>query len=179
MADLKQLPKGSLIFISFDKRTALKKLNLLRRTIPKESGIVLDSYMAFGNRFARTVAPFQSGRLARFIQTQTPKGNKDNIVGKIIAKNPTLNPPSNYRLYTSSAYPSGKFNLVRWMHQTRGVHQSPNPFNRHGGNHIRSGDPRFMYSTSSAMRMVTNKFFKGAIDKAKITAGYRRVIARA
>jgi hypothetical protein len=57
-----------------------------------------------------------------------------------------------------------QFNLARWMHETDGRFKTNNPFGKAGTKHIKSGDPRFMYTTAEILNVkkkdVAKKNFK-------------------
>jgi lambda repressor-like predicted transcriptional regulator len=115
-----------------------------------------------GKSMAKAIAPHYSGRTAKMIivrKKQTPEG----VVAQIIAQNPTK---GGAHRYSEGQYRN--FNLVRWMHQTKGVYQSHNPFGPKP-KHIRSGDPQFMFTT----RRFLNKTKKGVA-----TGQFRRINLR-
>jgi hypothetical protein len=96
---------------------------------------------------ARHLAPKESGKTASLIVAYHNRG-KDGTVSQVVAKN-----SSGRR----------KFNLPAWMHATNGEHRTPNPFNRNSGGvgpHIKSGDPRFMWTAREQVRRDKKRIFE-------------------
>ena len=132
-----------------------KKLKLAEKKIFSQSERTAKEIADLGKYYAKSIAPTNSGYLLRLIKTL--KGNKD-FEYTIVSQNPKSN-----RLWPGS----GKykdFNLVQWMHQTGGVFKTDNPFGKAGTKHIKSGDPKYMYTTLRYLKAVADikarKYFK-------------------
>lgn len=137
---------------------AARKLALLEKKLDEQGKLSAQEVREMGKSFARTQAPHNSGRLISLIQLPKTTGSEAVIVSK--------NPKGN------RIYPEGKvknFNLVRWMHKTGGKFQSDNPFGKAGTQHIKTGDPRYMYSTRDYLIM------KGV---PRVRAQYNKVVAQ-
>ena len=115
-----------------------QKLSRAEKAIFSQSERTGKDIATLGKYYARSIAPNDSGYLIRLIKQQ--KG-KDNLSFEVVSQNPK----GNRKWPGSGKYKD--FNLVQWMHQTRGVFKSDNPFGKAGTKHIKSGDPRYMYTT--------------------------------
>jgi hypothetical protein len=122
--------------MSVDRSRAEKKLNNLRRQLPQASAASLSQIAEYGRDYARTIAPYYTGRTMRLIKAQTGDSRYE---ARVVAQNPTANDGKDaYRSFKGYSRP---FNLVRWMHTSPRARK-----------HIRSGDRKFMYSTATVLR---------------------------
>lgn len=141
-----------------DLSGARRKLARAGRIIDRTSVRAVNDLLQLGKDYAKALAPRDTGRTASFIKVF--KITQQGELGKVQAQNPTVGMShrrfpgmGNYvaRQQLSGRY-AGGFNLVRWMHETGGVFQSRNPYGKPGKQHIRSGDPTFMYTTTEFLR---------------------------
>jgi hypothetical protein len=132
------------------------KLTDTRRITKKYGKLTVDELGSLGVAHARRYAPYFTGKTARSIvkrYKETSDGHKVDIV---------IEPK---RLVNDG------FDLVKWMHMTGGIHRKPNPYNKnpgHVGKHIKSGNPRFMYSTRDYLNKIKKRVAKGKFDRIKI-----------
>lgn len=125
-------------------REIFRKLTKLKVEVLERGYKTVNKTTDLGKQYARSIAPYNSGRTANFIIKRLKK-LPEGTVGTIQAQNPTRG--GSHRLLGLGRY-GGNFNLVRWMHETGGVFQSPNPLQGNRPVHIKSGDPQFMYTTA-------------------------------
>lgn len=124
---------------------AKKKLLKLEKAYTQQGNRSVEMIGRMGKQFARSIAPFWSGKTFRNIVLKRGVKGQDFEV-MIMAQNPTRGKVS----------PSlGPFNLVRWMHTSRNAIS-----------HIKSGNPRFMFMTRSYLRRVGVE---------RVRAGFRRI----
>lgn len=124
-----------------DASKALKKLNRLRHKFIREGKLSVQDAGELGKQRARLEAPYYSGKTFRLIKLM--KGSSENEA-IIMAQNPTPN----------KTWGGGKFNLVRWMHE------SPK-----ADDHIKSGNPRFMDAAYDYLRKVAPNTVRQRFDK--------------
>jgi hypothetical protein len=115
--------------IDFSK--AYRKLTYLDKKLSEEGKISVQELGQMGKSYARSIAPYYSGKTFRNIVLH--KGNNTEVL--IQAKNPVANDGHQRQIKN--------FNLVRWMHQS--------PL---AAGHITSGDRKFMYKTGVYLRNV-------------------------
>jgi hypothetical protein len=120
-----------------DARKAKEKLLFLQTKIRTAGVVSLREIGELGKNYARSKAPYRTGKTFRNIILRTVAGNE--II--IEAHNPT-------------ADRTDGFNLVRWMHTSAKARK-----------HIHSGDPQFMYRTSSYLRKVAPALVQGRFNK--------------
>lgn len=113
-----------------DLTRASKKVYRLEKRLKEEAALSVKELGELGKFYARSIAPYYSGKTFRNIILQR---GKEGTQAVIMAKNPTANDGHVRRI--------ANFNLVRWMHQ------SPRAMR-----HIQSGDPHFMYRTRDYLR---------------------------
>lgn len=135
---------------TIESRKAFRKVSKTKFAAIRQGKKTVKRLAETGKQVARTIAPHYSGRTANLIIVRK-KGLPNGEQARIIAQNPTK---GTVNRASSGQYKN--FNVVRWMHQTKGYFRSPNPFSS-GGRHIKSGDPQFMYTT----RRFLNKIKKG------------------
>lgn len=128
------------------------KLRQAYANVYKAGGQTVENLTELGKWYAFKQAPRDTGRTASMIKKQIYRG-ANGTEGKIIAQNPTLNPPKGYRWSMKKP-----FNLVRWMHTAS---RAQNYF--HNGK-----DPRFMYSTWRYLNSIKKSVASGSFKKLKI-----------
>lgn len=148
--------KGTRSHVIVRARKAYRKLEMAKLLGSKVGKATVLKLSETGKHYARTIAPFYKGNTARFIVVRK-KGTPKDVKAQIIAKNPTQGGAN--RVYEGGKYPN--FNLVRWMHKTGGVFKSDNPFGKAGTQHIKSGDPKFMYTTRNYLNKIKKGVAKG------------------
>jgi len=128
-------------------------LKRVQKRISKNTYDMMFELKEKGKEHAKQIAPKWSqgtqdtAKLIRGIVSR----KADGWEAIILAPNPTKG-GSNRFFPQKSDYPD--FNLVRWMHETGGVFQSDNMFGKKGTKHIKSGDPRFMYTTRDYLNKI-------------------------
>lgn len=136
-----------------------RKLMRAEKQIFSQSERTAQDIAKLGKLYARSIAPRDSGYLIRLIKLM--KG-KDKLSYEVVSQNPKGN-----RLWPNTGrYPD--FNLVQWMHQTGGVFKTNNPFGRAGTKHIRTGDPRYMYTTLRYLKSIAGVKARKDFSKIKI-----------
>jgi hypothetical protein len=118
------------LWMKIDRTGALKKLLSLERDIDTGAREAVQVVGDMGKQYARMRAPYWSGRTFQNIVLMRSRSKYEAVV---IARNPTANDGHVRKI--------GKFNLVRWMHQSPKAKR-----------HIYSGDPKFMYTTADYLR---------------------------
>ena len=147
--------------MKIDARGAMRKLALAKAAVIDAGNTSVEALTELGKWKAFQLAPKYSRRTALMIKKQIYK-TANGTEGKIIAQNPTVG--DQHRLFPGGRY-AGKFNLVRWMHATKGIFQSDNPFGKAGTKHITSGDSTFMYSTRSYLNRIKKSVARGSYKK--------------
>ena len=132
-----------------DYRKAQRKIQKTKLAIIDASGGTVGDIVDLGKSHAKSIAPYRTGKTARLIMGRVKK-TANGFEGSIIARNPTPN----------KMYGGGTFNLVRWMHATRGV--------QFGKKHIKSGSPTFMYQTSTWLKGKKISVAKGHFNRINI-----------
>lgn len=136
--------------ITVDRRKAERKLANAVKGFKDEGKLALAEIGEAGKQFARSIAPYDTGKV---YQNIIKRVNNEEMTAEVVAKNPINQYPGEPRKRNIA-----KFNLVRWMHTSALA-----------ASHIESGDRQFMYTT--------RKYLAG-IAPGKVTGRYRRVIAR-
>jgi hypothetical protein len=143
------------VSITVDRKRAERKLAEAVKGFKDEGVLSLKEIGEAGKQFARSIAPYNSGKLFSNIIKRV---SEQDMTATVVARNPINQYPGEYRAREGV---SGKFNLVRWMHESNGI--------RNGKRHIKTGKPQFMYET---------RRYLAGIAPGKVTGRYRRVISR-
>lgn len=138
------------VTVTVNKQKAERKLAAAVKGFKDEGNLALSEIGEAGKQYARSIAPYDTGKV---FQNIIKRVSKTEMNASVVARNPINQYPGEPRKRNIA-----KFNLVRWMHT------SPK-----ATSHIRSGDPRFMYTTRA---------YLSGIAPGKVTGRYRRVIAR-
>jgi len=146
------------VTVTYRDRTKAK-LRRAEAAIFKESVRTSKEVANIGKLYAKSIAPIDSGTLIRLIKTLKGKGKFEYVVV-------SQNPKSGRKWPSSGKYKN--FNLVQWMHKTGGVFRSDNPFGRAGTKHIKSGDPKYMYTTLRYLKNVAGVTARKNFKKIKI-----------
>lgn len=146
-----------------DARRAFRKLAHAEKLMYKKSNLIGENFAKRGKYMAREIAPYYSGKTAKFIRVIRLKGTETDT-WMIQAMNPTIGGAN--RKFSKGKYPN--FNLVRWMHETDGVFQTDNPLGKAGTRHIQSGEPQFMYVTKDYLNRIKREVAKGTFKHIKI-----------
>ncbi len=144
------------IYTSIKTDRAIRKLARARIAYDKAAVKTIEDLAKIGKWYAKSIAPVASGYTYNMIDTVGGKDSKGPF-RRVRAKNPTRG--GNNRKYGPGNYPN--FNLVRWMHLTRGRFQTDNPMGRAGTKHITSGDPQFMYTTRNYLNRIKTRTATG------------------
>ncbi len=146
-----------------DYRKAMVKLRRLKKKLALEGNKTVDNLAALGKANAKKIAPYYTGKTAKLIRVIKTIGESGIATATIFSPNPTPN--------------RGGFNLVKWMHITKGKFRSNNigVIKRSGGRHghagqkhIHSGNPQYMYETTRYLKNIKTNVAKGHFDKVKI-----------
>ena len=125
---------------SFKK--ARKELDRSVKSLESGTGSALLNLGRIGKNTARVVAPKNTGKTVKNIVLK----KKGRFRVSVVAQNPTRGDEA------TNPYRSSAFNLVRWMHQDRvrgaGFY---NPTASTPEEHIRSGDPKFMFRAKESV----------------------------
>jgi hypothetical protein len=141
------------VSITVDRAKAERKLADAVKGFKDEGILSLKEIGEAGKQFARSIAPYDSGRLFSNIIKRV---SEQEMTATVVARNPINQYPGEYRARTGVA---GKFNLVRWMHTSEKAE----------GHFRKGGDRQFMYTT---------RRYLAGIAPGKVTGRYRRVISR-
>jgi hypothetical protein len=126
----------AIVRMRVDRSKAERRLAGLRRQLPEAAKRTLAQAAQYGRDYAKTIAPYYSGKTTRLIKAQT---GDTSYQATIVSQNPTANDGKDWsRSFKGYSKP---FNLVRWMHT------SPR-----AAGHIRSGDRKYMYTTAAILR---------------------------
>lgn len=136
----------NLIQLDVDVTKAAKKLYRLEKKFNEVGRLAITEIGEAGRDYARSISPYYSGRTFRNIKFRRKESDTQVV---IVAQNPTAS--DGHRRTIKN------FNLVRWMHQS--------PLAK---DHIKSGNPRFMYATRDYLRRYA---------PTRVTARFNKVIA--
>lgn len=125
------------IAVTVDAKKAKRKMLLLQAKLREQGKLSVQELGELGKSYARSKAPYWSGKTFRNIILRKVDGNEVIIQAR-----------------NSTAQRADGFNLPRWMHT------SPK-----ARNHIKSGDPQFMYRTSSYLKKVGPQRVQGRFNK--------------
>lgn len=134
-----------------DFRNLHKKLRKVQREVAKRGEATVQDLLKLGMHNAKKIAPFYTGRTAKLIRTYMKK-KSEGSAGIIISPNSTLN-DGHFRKQTN-------FNLVKWMHLTKGYLR--------GRKHIKSGNPQYMYETARYLKKIKKGVAQGHFNKINI-----------
>lgn len=139
---------------------ALKKLQKKQLSVAKAAEATVNDLARLGQTHAQLIAP--RGRQKKLISLiKVFKTKKASGPGaEIHAQNPTAN-DGHFRNIQN-------FDLVKWMHATRGVFQTDNPWGKAGKKHIKTGSPTFMYRTRDWLRSKVGAVASSNFNKIKI-----------
>lgn len=132
--------------LKVDVRTQLARARLRKfgKAVEKAGQQTVQDLVNIGKDKARELVPKGStGWLYKQISGRVIPG--PNPKAQIFLKEQIV--PDSHRLFPNTGqYP--QFNLAKWMHETGGKFKTPNPLGTVGKQHIKSGDPQFMYTTA-------------------------------
>lgn len=133
--------------INVDTRRAVRKLNRVEGEVKRLSLEVVQELSVKGKDYAKQISPYQTGRTRSLIRADVypRKWGAEGIVSatNILKDGHSRNIPN--------------FDLVRWMHE------SPKALD-----HIRSGDPLFIYSAREYIRRISLDVAKGKFTKVNV-----------
>lgn len=138
--------------VTVDAKKAFRKLQRTQRLILLYSKKSVENLALLGKVRAKEIAPYFSGRTAKLIRILPVRQLKDGVRASVIAPNPTLNDGHIRKI--------ANFNLVKWMHETKGILR--------GRKHIRSGEPQFMYKTRDYLNRIKRKTAQAQFNKLKL-----------
>ena len=114
-----------------------------------------------GRAYARSIAPYDTGRMARLITVEPLKIKGKNSFGyEVISKNPVKGGGTTYRSggETRSTNPKfntkGIFDLVKWAHKSK-----------FAAGHFSGGNPRYMFKAKGYMMKLRNTLIKSNVIK--------------
>ena len=145
-----------------DFRGFNKKIERLKKALLKEGLATVSDIAEMGKAHAKRIAPYNTGKTARLIRA-IKRPTSDGAKATIISPNSTPN--------------RGGFNLVKWMHSTRGVLRSDNTFllaktngrlGHAGDKIIKTGSPTYMYRTTEWLKGLKTQVAKSHFNKIKI-----------
>ena len=125
------------VAVTVDAKKAYRKMRLLQQKLKEEGSLAIKEIGELGKSYARSKAPYYSGKTFRNIILRNITGTEVIIQAR-----------------NSTAGRADGFNLVRWMHTSPRARR-----------HIHSGDPQFMYRTSSYLRKVAPGRVQGRFNK--------------
>lgn len=140
---------------------AQARLRKFERAIEDAGKQTVQDLVNVGKEHARILVPKGStGWLYKTIKGKVIGGNKPQ--GQVYLEPQIL--PDNQRLFPNSTkYP--QFNLAKWMHLTKGKFRTKNPFGMPGKQHIKTGDPQFMYTTAKILNSRKKVIATGNFNK--------------
>lgn len=133
-----------------DTSKAQVRFNKLSKKLAERGALMVDELGQLGKSYAQLKAPRDTGIMVSLIKYFKPTGQATE--GTIRALNPIKSYPGEpHRRNVAD------FNLVRW------AHTSPK-----ARTHFRTGDPQFMYRTTSYLRQRASNIARGRFDRAVI-----------
>lgn len=137
-------------FTTVNVSKAKQRLSKLSKQLAVEGSLLVSELGELGKSYAQLKAPRDTGRMMSMIKYFKPSGGATE--GTIRALNPIKSYPGEPHSRNVA-----DFNLVRW------AHTSPN-----ARKHFKSGDPQFMYRTTSYLRQRASNIARGRFDRAVI-----------
>lgn len=114
-----------------------------------------------GRDYARSIAPYDTGRMSGMITVEPLKtGGKNSFGYEVIPKNPVIGGGVDYRGGGESRAVNSKFNtkgvfdLVKWAHVSK-----------FASGHFRGKNPRFMFKTKGYMMKERDAYVKSGVVK--------------
>jgi hypothetical protein len=141
-----------------DYRKALKKIQGSKISAYDAGKKTVTQLAEIGQAHARMIAPSDKGTLRSLIKVFSGEESQGPYA-KLVSQNPVA--------YTGRLWGDRRFNLVKWMHATRGVFQSDNPFGAAGTKHIKTGSPTYMYRTRDWIKTRVGVVAKANFNKIK------------
>ena len=127
---------------------AEQKLKLLQAKLKSGAKLTVLELGNMGKAYAQSHAPVSSGRLISLIRVDKINDGSGAIIRSV---NPTLN-DGHKRGYYGGPVP---FDLVKWMHLTRGKWKSGPLAGRQAS--FSGKDPRYMYRTTEYLQRVAKR----------------------
>ena len=137
---------------------AMKKLQKTKLAIIRAGKGTIGDLGRLGQAHAKLIAPKHTGKLVSLIKLFQGT-NSEGPYATIVSQNPTANDGH----ARSPQRPN--FNLVKWMHATKGVFRSDNPWGKAGTKHITSGSPTYMYRTKDWLKTKVKVMAKANFNK--------------
>lgn len=132
------------IKLSVDTQRAIARLKRAENTLEKGSVRELNATANVGKRVAFDLAPKNTGKTAKAIKMAPVTGRKGSRkVATVIAKNG----------HPHKTWKGEKFNLTYWMH-----------YSGKAVNHIKTGEPRFMFKAGEIVKKELGKNFRKLIS---------------
>jgi hypothetical protein len=138
-----------------DYRGAQRKLKRAQIEVLKAGKASVKDLATLGKAHAKSIAPYYSGKTVRLIKVFSGV-RQEGPFADLVSQNST----------PGRSYKGGTFNLVRWMHNNNGIRRDSK--GRFAKKHIKSGDPRYMWTTEKYLRREKINVARQHFDKLNI-----------